>query len=113
MDYRVKELTKKAGMTLEELANSLGYTRQNLTKTLANNPTIGTLEKIAKALGVDVVELFAPKNDFIAFVRSEGKTHTITSKEELKEFADSINAPKMCQEEAQETKTEASETPNK
>ncbi len=59
MEFRVKELTKAAGMTLEGLANSLGYTRQNLTKTLSNNPTIGTLEKIADALGVEVVELFA------------------------------------------------------
>ena len=101
MEYRVKELVKQTGMTLEEFAKSLGYSRQNLTKTLANNPTIGTLEKIADALGVEVTELFAPKNDFIAFIKSEGKTHTITSKEELKEFADSINTPKVCQEEAQ------------
>lgn len=113
MKNRVKELVKQSGMTLEDFATSLGYSRQNLTKTLSNNPTIGTLEKIAGALGIEVADLFRPKNDFIAFVRSEGQTHTITSKEELKEFADSLNAPKMCQEEAQETQAEESEPQGK
>lgn len=46
---------------MEWLASELGCSRQNLTKTLANNPTIGTLERIAKALGVDVVDLFTPE----------------------------------------------------
>lgn len=108
MKNRVKELVKQSGMTLEDFATSLGYSRQNLTKTLSNNPTIGTLEKIAGALGIEVADLFRPKNDFIAFVRSEGQTHTITSKEELKEFADSLSAPKVCQNEAQETQAEES-----
>ncbi len=63
MKYRVKELAKQAGLTLEELAAALGYSRQNLTKTLSNNPTVGTLEKIASALGVDVTELFASEKD--------------------------------------------------
>ena len=78
MKYRVKELVKKSGMTLESFAESLGYSRQNLTKTLSNNPTIGTLERIANALNVEVSELFAPKDDFIAFVRANGETQTFT-----------------------------------
>lgn len=63
MRNRVKELAKAKGITMESLAQSLGYTRQNLTKTLSNNPTIGTLEKIADALQVDVTELFAPSTE--------------------------------------------------
>lgn len=78
MKYRVKELVKQSGMTLESFAESLGYSRQNLTKTLSNNPTIGTLERIANALNVEVSELFAPKEDFIAFVRINGETQTFT-----------------------------------
>lgn len=62
MEFRVKVIAKAKGITLESLANSLGYTRQNLTKTLANNPTISTLEKIADALGVELTELFEAKS---------------------------------------------------
>lgn len=112
---RIKQLCKEKGMTMQELAARIGISLNSISglATGKQKPSFDTLEKLSQALNVEVGELFAPKNDFIAFVRSEGKTHTITSKEELKEFADSINAPKMCQEEAQETKTEASETPNK
>jgi len=63
MRFRVKELAKSRGVTMESLAQSLGYTRQNLTKTLSNNPTIGTLEKIADALDVEITELFAPDTE--------------------------------------------------
>lgn len=115
LQLRIKELCKEQGITLNTLAERIGVTQPSISGLATGKirPSLDTLEKLSQALNVEVGELFAPKNDFIAFVRSEGKTHTITSKEELKEFADSINAPKMCQEEAQETKTEASETPNK
>lgn len=63
MRYRVKELAKAKGITMESLARSLGYSRQNLTKTLAGNPTIQTLEKIADALDVETSELFAPSTE--------------------------------------------------
>lgn len=98
MKYRVKELVKQSGMTLGSFAESLGYSRQNLTKTLSNNPTIGTLERIANALNVEILELFAPKEDFIAFVRQNGETHTFTGKRSLKEFADKLNESPVCQE---------------
>lgn len=96
MKNRVKELVKQSGMTLEDFATSLGYSRQNLTKTLSNNPTIGTLEKIAGALGVEVADLFRPKNDFIAFVRMNGQTHTFTTPGDLKAFADTITDLQLC-----------------
>lgn len=114
LQLRIKELCKEQGITLNTLAERIGVSQPSISglATGKQKPSLDTLEKLSQALNVEVGELFAPKNDFIAFVRSEGKTHTITSKEELKEFADSINAPKMCQEGAQETKTEVSETPN-
>ncbi len=59
MELRVKEICKEKGILMEELANRLGIARVNLTKTINGNPTIGTLEKIAEALGVEFMELFA------------------------------------------------------
>lgn len=109
---RIKQLCKEKGMTMQELAARIGISLNSISglATGKQKPSFDTLEKLSQALNVEVGELFAPKNDFIAFVRSEGKTHTITSKEELKEFADSINAPKVCQKEAQEANSETTDT---
>lgn len=112
---RIKEICKQQGMTLQGLASAVGISQNSISglATGKQKPSFDTLEKLASALNVEVGELFAPKNDFIAFIRSEGQTHTITSKEELKEFADKLTSPKMCQEEVQEAKSEDSETQGK
>ena len=60
MAYRVKEICKEKGLTMKELAGKLEISEVALRKSLAGNPTIGTLTKIADALGVNVVELIAP-----------------------------------------------------
>ena len=62
MKLRVKDICKAQGITLKELAGKLGISEVALRKSLAGNPTIGTLEKIANELGVDISELFAPVN---------------------------------------------------
>ena len=88
---RIKELCKERGILLKDLAARLNITAIGLSQSINQEyPQLQTLERIANALNVEVGELFTPKNDFIAFVRSEVKTHTITSKEELKEFAGKI-----------------------
>lgn len=58
MDLRVKEVCKEKGVTLAEVASKIGVAQASLSKMLGGNPTIGTLEKIADALGVPVTELF-------------------------------------------------------
>ncbi len=62
MDFRIKELCKEKGFLFKELAQQLGITDVGLRQSLQGNPTIGTLEKIASALGVSVPELFAPQS---------------------------------------------------
>lgn len=63
MEYRIKELCKERGMLVKELAQKIGITDIGLRQSLNGNPTIGTLEKIASALGVEVAELFRPSGD--------------------------------------------------
>ena len=58
MDLRVKEICKEKGILFKDLAEKLGVTDVGLRKQVQGNPTIGTLEKIAVALCVDVMELF-------------------------------------------------------
>lgn len=59
MDLRVKEICKERGILFKDLADKLGVTDVGLRKQVQGNPTIGTLEKIAEALDVDFMELFA------------------------------------------------------
>lgn len=55
---RIKELLKQKGTTAKELASQIGISEGALSKSLSGNPTLGTLQKIATALNVDITELF-------------------------------------------------------
>ncbi|MDE6266431.1 MAG: helix-turn-helix transcriptional regulator [Muribaculaceae bacterium] len=63
-DFRIKEICKEKGLTQKELAEKIGISPVGLAKALAGNTTVGTLDKIATALGVSVSELFEePRKD--------------------------------------------------
>lgn len=55
---RIKEILKEKGMTAKELAEKLGIAPTTFSLTIKGNPTIGTLQKVADALDVNLVELF-------------------------------------------------------
>ena len=64
MNLRVKEICKKKGITIQELADNMEMKRESLSRAINGNPTLETLEKIASALGVNISELFdQPKNN--------------------------------------------------
>ena len=66
MDLRIKEIIKQKGFSMQEFADKLGIARVNLTKAINGNPTKDTLERIAVALNVPIVELFEqPASDVI------------------------------------------------
>lgn len=63
-EFRIKEICKERNLMQKELAEKIGISAVGLAKALAGNTTVGTLDKIASALGVSVAELFeAPKAD--------------------------------------------------
>lgn len=63
-EFRIKEICKAKGITQKELAERIGISAVGLAKAIGGNTTIGTLDKIASALGVSVAELFeAPAAD--------------------------------------------------
>lgn len=74
---RVKELLKEKGMTAKELAKKMGVSEGALSKSLSGNPTIGTLEKIASALGVTIQELFEPPKGGVITCPNCGKPITL------------------------------------
>lgn len=62
MELRIDELLEKRGIRKADLARKTGLTQSNLNSAIkGGNPTIGTLEKIAKALGVEVYELLTDR----------------------------------------------------
>lgn len=61
MDFRtrVKEICKEQNMMQKDLAERLGITAIGLSQTLGQDyPQLQTLERIASALGVKVIDLF-------------------------------------------------------
>ncbi|SDI62820.1 helix-turn-helix domain-containing protein [Pseudomonas panipatensis] len=64
MSMRLKLLRKKLGVTLETLAEKTGMTKSYLSKVERglNTPSIAAALKLAKALNVQVEELFGEEN---------------------------------------------------
>ena len=87
--FRILELCKEAGINQTELAEKIGLSRVGLSKAINGNPTIGTLEKIADALGVPVTELFEKSNtgDIVGFVKVGDTVHEVKSAEDVKNLA--------------------------
>lgn len=56
----IRELRKKLNLTQEELAKTLGVTRQTINSIENNkyNPTLELAMKLAKTLGVPVEQIF-------------------------------------------------------
>ncbi len=55
---RVKEICKAQGISITGLAEKMNINKATLSQAINGNPTIGTLQKIADALGVPFIELF-------------------------------------------------------
>ena len=79
---RTKEILKSKGVSQKRLASDMNISEVGLSKILNGNPTIETLDKIAKALDVDVRDLFKPtkaesKEGETIFVYRNGKYEPI------------------------------------
>lgn len=55
-DFKIKEIAKAKGLTLEEVAQKIGITYSSLFRRL-DNPKFETLKQVAEVLDVDVKEL--------------------------------------------------------
>lgn len=65
------------------LAKKMGIMEASLSRSLNGNPTLETLEKIAKALDVSIKSLFNDPADFEGFVLLHGKPYHFNSLQEL------------------------------
>lgn len=94
MELRVKEVIKAKGLTMQQVADVLGITRDTLTRNINGNPTIETLERIANALEVDITELFAPSSSggIIGVIRIRDTNYNINSVPDLSRLLDRIES---------------------
>lgn len=90
LSQRVKYICSKQGKQLKELAELMGIKPESLSRALNGNPQMSTIQAIAKALKVNIADLFpiqdAPptvNSDFVAMVVDNGKTQIITSRHEM------------------------------
>ena len=87
MELRVKEITKSKGLTMQQLSEKLGVTRDTLTRNVNGNPIIETLSKIATALEVPIWQLFASPEE----VQLPSNAHSIKCPHCGNEFLVSVN----------------------
>ena len=72
------ELLREKGLRIGDLAERMGTDQSNLKKSLAHNPKLSTLQDAAKALGVDIQELFtADHPSRVGMAVINGKTYAI------------------------------------
>ena len=90
MELRVKEICKEKGILFKDLADKIGVTDVGLRKQVQGNPTIGTLEKIANALNVDITALFDKSDEINGYIELNGIIHKVTSKEDIKKLAEKL-----------------------
>ncbi|MFI3331828.1 MAG: helix-turn-helix transcriptional regulator [Rikenellaceae bacterium] len=82
MELRIKEVCKEKGVTQKQLSELSGIAEVSLSKSINGNPTIGTLEKIATALGVEITELFSTSGSSGLTCPACGATLELKVKEE-------------------------------
>lgn len=93
-ELKVKEILAKRNIMLKDFAETIGITRESLTRALKGNPTYSTLRAIADGLGVEVGDLFKTKNEPVDSVRGyieiSGVIHKFNNREEVEELLKQI-----------------------
>ena len=79
MQLRIKELCKEKGITLNQLAESIGISQPSISgiATGKQKPSFDTLEKLADALNITPAELFAATKEGAITCPHCGKLITI------------------------------------
>ena len=57
-ELRIREIMLEKGISVNEMSEKLGITRQSFYSIVNGNPTMDTLIRIAKILGVNIKQLF-------------------------------------------------------
>lgn len=89
---RIKEILKEKGITLSQLAYTMGVSRQALSRQVAGKLLVEKAEEIATALDVPMWQLFASpeevagNGDFVAFIKDGREIYHADSWKELEKL---------------------------
>ncbi|WP_375587146.1 helix-turn-helix domain-containing protein [Flagellimonas aurea] len=89
----IKEQIKSNGYTYESFGAKVGMSKASIARIASGNqtPSFETLEKLANALDIEVIDLFKSKKGYEepnGYVEYLGEVHKITSMEDLKNLID-------------------------
>jgi transcriptional regulator with XRE-family HTH domain len=89
----IRETLKEKGISIKELAARMGVTPSAVSQLLANNNlSVSQLERIAAAIGVDVMDLFAQDFSFInGYVEAGDNIYPVKSREQFISLIDKID----------------------
>lgn len=65
MSLRIKEVMKKKGLSVQDVAERMGISRVGLSQHINGNPSVEVISRIAEALEVEMWELFASKEEIV------------------------------------------------
>lgn len=89
---RIKEILKEKGITLSQLAYTMGVSRQALSRQVAGKLLVEKAEEIATALDVPMWQLFASPSDvagggnFVALIKDGSEIYHADSWKELEKL---------------------------
>ena len=72
MALNIKKALQQRGLMAKDVAARMGISDVALSQHVNGNPSVSVLERIAQAIGCNVVELFDPLEDHVS--KSEIKT---------------------------------------
>lgn len=89
----IREILKQKGISIKELAGSIGITPSAVSQILANpNPSIQQLERIANVIGVDVMDLFAQNFSYInGYIETKDNIYPIKNREQFVSLIDKVD----------------------
>lgn len=97
---RIKEILKEKGITLSQLADTMGVSRQALSRQVAGKLLVEKAEEIATALNVPMWQLFvspeevAGSGDFVAFIKDGRDIYHADSWQELEKLVSLVSNKK-------------------
>jgi len=94
---RVKSICRQQGITLKELAERMAVSPEVVTRVLSDsgNPTLSTLINMAKALNVNIYELFDDFNEDMSvrgYLEVGDELHKINNFSDLKMIYKQLSA---------------------
>ena len=93
MELRLKEILKERKITISAFSELVGITQANMSNIIngKNSPTLDTLTRINKALGIHIAELFREEEDIEIYVKYKGQLHPLTKADIIKVITNNEN----------------------